>query len=164
MYRVYRKTQLGAYDSLSGISFDPVEASAILAKAVMKKLKPQILGLVKSATNTAINELKPKLPEIMKEAIPAAVNELKPRIPELVDSAIPQIPKIIKAAEPPLEKYIQERLYPNTLRPLIVKELQTVGKVTGEKTSRAAVGVGSILAVSVLAYLVLSKKKERKDR
>lgn len=162
MYRAYNGASLGTYGALSGISFDPVEAAAIIAKSIMKKMKPEILGLVKTATNTAVNELKPKLPEIMKEAIPAALNELKPRIPELVDLVIPQIPKILKAAEPPLEDYLQNRLYPKIIRPLAVKELEKVGKVAGEKTSRAAVGTGSVLVLGVVAYLVISRAKERK--
>lgn len=162
MYRAYNGASLGTYGALSGISYDPTEAAAVVAKAIMKKMKPEILGLVKTATNTAVNELKPKFPEIMRDAIPAALNELKPRIPELVDLVIPQIPKILKAAEPPLEEYLQNRLYPKIIRPLAVKELQNIGKTTETKVSRAAIGTGSIAVLGVIAYLILSRSKERK--
>lgn len=129
---------------------------------VAKKLDPYLDSLVADVGKTALNTVKARSKDIAKAAVPALVNGIKPRVPEIVDAVIPQLPKVLKSVEAPLEDWAVNRLYPNVVRKIVDKEVRAARFKAQFGVSRAAVGAGSILALSVVAYLVLTRAKQKK--
>lgn len=156
-----RRRHLGmGATSLDGIV---IIGSGEFWEMVFKKLDPYVDSLIKEVGNTAISTIKSRSKDIAKAAVPALIDGIKPRVPEIVDSVLPQMPKVLKAVEAPLEDWAVNRLYPGVVRKIADRELKAAEFKAKFGISRAAAGTGSILALSVVAYLVLARAKQRKS-
>ena len=130
---------------------------------VAKEMDKDLKSLAKSVENVAVSTLKSRSKELANAAVPALLGGIKTEVPKIVDAVIPELPRILKAAEPPLEDWAVNRLYPRVVRKIVDREVEKAKFKASFGVSRAAAGAGSILALSVVSYLVISKIKRRKS-
>lgn len=147
--------ELGLSPWRHGSSGPPLEGLGVeIPASSIKRISEIVSGEVVAA-------LVKRFPEILAMSLP----ELTKQMPSMIASAMPELkkqaPGLISAVGPPLEKYIVTSLWPNTLRPIVMTEIEKVSSSAGQSAKRAGILAGGAVLAGVVTFLAIRKKRPK---